>query len=199
MMVLTNVSGIGTVTFIRENGSFGALGHPIADAYGYSDIYTKGTVYDCIIYGYNRAEKDEPGELLGRITSNTPIGTFDTNTVSGITGQFFNVPTSASKIAVGSKDEVKPGKAYIATTIDGTKPETYEIEIVKAENQNEEKEKSMVIRVTDKKLLETTGGILQGMSGSPIIQNGKLIGAVTHVLTADSTLGYGIYIDWMMN
>ncbi len=98
---------------------------------------------------------------------------------------------------MGTKSDVQPGTAYIYTTIDGMKPQKYEIQIIKANNQNSPSEKSMVLRVVDKRLLDTTGGIVQGMSGSPIIQNGKLIGAVTHVFTSDPTKGYGVYVDWM--
>ena len=108
-----------------------------------------------------------------------------------------NKKSSGEKIILGSKNDVQPGTAYIYTTIDGIVPQKYEIQIIKANNQNSPSEKSMVLRITDKRLLETTGGIVQGMSGSPIIQNGKLIGAVTHVFVSDPTKGYGIYVDWM--
>lgn len=199
MMVKNDLSGIGTVTYIQQNGNFGALGHPISDAYGISDIYQTGTVYDCTVYGYKRAEKEKPGELIGQIDIQKPIGSFYSNTLSGILGKLNELPKNGKQIKVAGKEQVVPGKAYICTTIDGNTPSTYEIEIIKATKQDIEKEKSMVIRVTDPTLLKTTGGILQGMSGSPIIQNGKLIGAVTHVLTSDSTMGYGIYIEWMMN
>ncbi len=199
LMIKNDLSGIGTVTYIRKNGNFGALGHPIADGYGKSSIYQSGTVYDCTVFGYNRAKKDTPGELIGQMDTKKPIGTFYSNTISGILGTFYALPQSTQEIPIGTQEDITPGKAYIYTTIDGTKPSSYEIEIIKKNEQRTEDEKSMVIRVTDNNLLKTTGGILQGMSGSPIIQNGKLIGAVTHVLTADSTMGYGIYIEWMLN
>ena len=98
---------------------------------------------------------------------------------------------------MGSKSDVKPGKAYIYTTIEGSTPQKYQIEIVKNYNQDKPEIKSMVIRVTDKRLLEKAGGIVQGMSGSPIVQNDKLVGAVTHVFLKDSSIGYGVYIDWL--
>ena len=199
LIVKNDLSGIGTVTYIEKNGKFGALGHPIADQNGNSSMYQTGKVYDCMIYGYKRAENEKAGELIGQIDTQKQLGTFYSNTLSGILGNFYEKPTNGQEIEVASQSEVKPGKAYVCTTIDGNKPSTYEIEIVKTTQQPEEKEKSMVIRVTDKNLLRTTGGILQGMSGSPIIQEGKLVGAVTHVLTSDPTLGYGIYIEWMMN
>lgn len=199
IMVKNDLSGIGTVTYVRTDGRFGALGHPISDQNGYSDIYQKGNVYECIIFGYNRAKKNQPGELIGQIETQKPLGTFDSNTVSGILGSFDTPPKDGTLVETAPKNEVKPGKASIYTTIDGQIPTLYDIEIIKTAQQDAEKEKSMVIRITDKELLRKTGGILQGMSGSPILQNGKLVGAVTHVLTADSTMGYGIYIDWMLN
>ena len=199
MMIKNDINGIGTVTYVKENGAFGALGHPIGDEYAHNDLYQNGTVYDCTIYGYNRAEKNKAGELIGQIDTQKPIGTFYSNSISGILGNFDEKPQKLTPINIAKREEVVPGKAYINTTIDGNIPSMYEIEIIKAENQPTENEKSMVIRITDKKLLQTTGGILQGMSGSPIIQNGKLIGAVTHVMTTDSTIGYGIYIEWMLN
>ncbi len=199
IMVKNDLSGIGTLTYIRKDGRFGALGHPISDQNGCIDIYQKGNVYECIIFGYNRAKSDKPGELIGQIKTQKQLGTFDSNTISGILGTFYAPPTEGTLVKTAPRTEVRPGKASIYTTIDGQKPTLYDIEIIKTAQQNTEKEKSMVIRVTDKDLLGKTGGILQGMSGSPILQDGKLIGAVTHVLTADSTMGYGIYIDWMMN
>ena len=187
------------MTYVRKDKRFGALGHPIADNYGYADIYQTGKIYDCIILGYNRAGKDKPGELIGQIEIKKDLGAFNSNTISGILGTMYELPKTETTVPVASKEEIKPGKASIYTTIDGKEPAFFDIEIINANTQPEEKEKSMVIRVTDKYLLSKTGGILQGMSGSPIIQNGKLIGAVTHVLTADSSMGYGIYIEWMMN
>ena len=199
IMVKNDLSGIGTVTYVRKDGRFGALGHPISDQNGYSDIYQTGKAYECLIFGFNRAKKNQPGELIGQIETKKPIGTFDSNTISGILGKLFTPPTEGTLVETAPRTDVHPGKAAIYTTIDGQDPALYDIEIIKTSAQNEEKEKSMVIRVIDKTLLKKTGGILQGMSGSPILQDGKLVGAVTHVLTADSTMGYGIYIDWMTN
>lgn len=202
LMVKNNIAGIGTLTYIRDNNSYGALGHRIADSFGNDSLYKKGKLYLCDISGYKRASAETPGELIGKINLDSPaIGTINKNTFCGIFGNMGDNSSflSNNRISVGHKSTVKPGKAYIMTTISGNTPNQYEIEIVKAFSQNEPSEKGMVIRVTDKTLLSTTGGILQGMSGSPIIQNGKLIGAVTHVFTNDTTMGYGIYIDWMLN
>ena len=201
LILKNNIAGIGTLTFIKENGRYGALGHRIADAYGNDGIYNNGKIFMCTISGFKRATQQLPGELLGKIDlNNPPIGTLEKNLFCGIFGTMEkNDYSENKKIEVGSKDSIVPGKAYIYTTINEESPKKYEIEIIKAEKQEKPSEKSMVIRVTDKKLLASTGGILQGMSGSPIIQNDKLVGAVTHVFTNDSKTGYGIYIDWMIN
>jgi stage IV sporulation protein B len=200
LMLKNNIAGIGTLTFVREDGSYGALGHQISDSFGHGDIYEKGLLYFCSINGYNRPSGEKAGELRGSIDLEHPaIGTIDRNKFNGIYGKY-NDSSSYSenaKIPLGSRTEVTPGKAYIRTTIDGGAPKNYEISIIKAVKQDSPAEKGMVIRVTDKELLEKTGGILQGMSGSPIIQNGKLVGAVTHVFTNDPTTGYGIYSDFM--
>ena len=201
LILKNNIAGIGTLTYVRKDYRYGALGHAIVDSYGNSFLYNKGKIFLCDISGYNRATKDIPGELLGKINMNYPsIGTLDKNKFCGIFGKFTNIECLPKKtIQLGNKSSVTPGKAFIYTSISSNAPELYEIEIIKASKQNQCEEKGMVIRVTDKKLLNTTGGILQGMSGSPIIQNNKLIGAVTHVFTNDTTTGYGIYIDWMIN
>lgn len=195
-----NVAGIGTLTFAQKDGSYGALGHTIADSFMNTSIYDKGFVYRCEITGYKKATSSAAGELTGKINvSDHDIGTICENRFCGIFGKitdnsyYLNRP----EIEIGTKNEVKPGKAYIITTIGNVVPQSYEIEIIKANPQDKPSEKGMVIRVTDHELLSTTGGILQGMSGSPIVQNNKLIGAVTHVFTNDTTTGYGMYIDWM--
>lgn len=196
------ITGIGTMTFIKDNGKYGALGHQITDSFGNADIYGEGKVFFCDITGYKTASENKPGELIGKINIDIPaVGTIKKNKICGIYGEITenNFYTKREKIQVGTKNNVRPGKAYIVTTIGQNPPEKFEIEIVKTLSQNQRAEKGMVIRVTDKKLLSTTKGILQGMSGSPIIQNDKLVGAVTHVFTNDSKMGYGIYIDWMIN
>lgn len=197
-----NVAGIGTVTFVKSDGEYGALGHTIADSFMNTDIYDQGTVYRCEITGYKKATADAAGELTGKINvSEHNTGTITKNRFCGIFGKITEKDyySDNPKIEIGTKNEVTPGTAYIVTSINDNPPQRYEIDIIKANSQEKPAEKGMVIRVTDKKLLSTTGGILQGMSGSPIIQNGKLVGAVTHVFTNDTTTGYGMYIDWMLN
>ena len=140
------------------------------------------------------------GELKGYFERKEQIGAIDKNNDYGIFGYIndFNYK-KYPLIEVGSKEDVTSGKAYIYTSIKGSVPKRYEIEIIKNINQSSPNQKGLVIRVTDKELLGTTGGIVQGMSGSPIVQNSKLVGAVTHVFINDPTRGYGIYIDWMIN
>ncbi len=198
LMLKNEIAGIGTLTFITKENRYGALGHMIVDSFGYGGIYSYGNVYDCNIGGFHRAEGNTPGELRGKIDYSTKTGTIDKNIFCGIYGEMNSYAHELKEIEIGLRDTVKSGKAQIYTTIDGVTPRFYEIEIIKAVKQNSPSDKGMVIRIVDKDLKNTTGGILQGMSGSPIIQDGKLIGAVTHVFTADSTKGYGIYIDWML-
>ena len=153
--------------------------------------------------GYKKGIKGNPGELKGLFLRNGSMyGELDKNNKFGVYGTFsskFADRFSADVVEVASRDEIKGGKAKIRCTIDGAEPKYYDIEIVKTYFQEKQDNKSMFIRVTDKELLEKTGGIIQGMSGSPIIQNGKLVGAVTHVFVSDPTKGYGVYADWMIN
>ena len=201
LTVKDGINGVGTLTFVTKSHSFGALGHGITDADTGKTFETdSGSIYSCVIKGYKRATEGKAGELIGRfIDKSAPIGKIERCNEYGVYGKaeegmLAGLPT----VAVGGKRDVKPGKAYIYSTIEGSSPQKYEIEIVKTQSQSAPAEKSMLIKVTDRALLEATGGILQGMSGSPIVQNDKLVGAVTHVLINDSTLGYGLYIDWML-
>ncbi|MBP5404605.1 MAG: SpoIVB peptidase [Clostridia bacterium] len=199
--VKNGINGIGTLTFVLSDGHFGALGHGILDADTGKIFKTdQGSVYHCVITGFRKPSKGAAGELVGRFSDRTrPIGKIVRCNEYGVYGiAEEGMKNSLIPIPLGSKSEVKLGKAYIFSTIDGDSPKKYEIEIVKAQSQNAPAEKSMLIKVTDETLLAATGGILQGMSGSPIVQNDRLIGAVTHVLLNDSTLGYGLYVDWML-
>lgn len=189
------ISGIGTLTYVDpSNMRYGALGHPIDE----STEYIGGAIYGANIYGYIKGEKGKAGELSGSYDPSDVIGSIDKNNKFGIFGKYRGDIASKEMIPLGSKSTVKPGKAHIYTTIDGCCSKRYEIEIIKCNVQNKADSKGMVIRITDKELLERTNGILQGMSGSPIIQNGKLIGAVTHVFINDPTKGFGMYIDFML-
>lgn len=200
--VKNELAGVGTLTYVRaDTKRFGGLGHMIFESDRNKDIYKFGHIYGCSIEGIVKGEAGRAGELRGSFNRYGDFsGKIDKNLFCGIYGVAEqSLYDKRPLIAVGSRNEVIPGKAYIYTTVSGNKPDKYEIEIVKAMSQNEPCDKSMVIRVTDKRLLDITGGIVQGMSGSPIIQNGKLIGAVTHVFINDLTRGYGIYTDWMLN
>lgn len=196
LLLQDQIEGIGTMTYIDGN-KFYALGHAIKDMNGEDIVANGGNIYNANIVGFVRGQKGKAGELNGSFsTLGNSFGNITANNIYGLYGDL-NKKSSGEKIILGSKNDVQPGTAYIYTTIDGIVPQKYEIQIIKANNQNSPSEKSMVLRITDKRLLETTGGIVQGMSGSPIIQNDKLIGAVTHVFVSDPTKGYGIYVDWM--
>ncbi|MGL5149970.1 MAG: SpoIVB peptidase [Clostridium sp.] len=202
LWVRDSMAGVGTMTFYDEkSGRFGALGHPITDSDTNKTFGMKnGELFDSSIISVKRGEKGNPGELKGIfMNENTPIGSIAKNTECGIFGtvkEGYN--TNAKAYKVGFRDEIKEGKATILTTVDESGPTEYEIEISKLLQQEVSGPKSMVIKVTDPRLLEKTGGIVQGMSGSPIIQNGKIVGAVTHVLINKPDTGYGIYIEWML-
>lgn len=204
LWVRDSVAGVGTLTFYhKESGKFGALGHPITDM----DTNTimsvgKGEIVNSNIVSIRKGAKGNPGELRGIFTEdNNILGNIKTNNSCGVFGDGndnlisnkFNKP-----IKVGFKNEIKIGKAQILTTIEGNEPELFDIVIEKLLNQTEPDGKSMIIRVVDPKCLEKTGGIIQGMSGSPIIQDNKIVGAVTHVLVNKPDTGYGIYMDWMI-
>lgn len=196
IFVRDDVSGIGTVTFIEGN-RIATLGHPVL---GENDSLLEvkgGKIYGCNVTGYIKGERGNPGELRGVILKNEEMASIEKNTLYGIYGttvENFNT-ADMTEIEVG---EGKMGDAYIYTTINGKEPEKYTVSIVKADNLLSDT-KNYVIKITDKRLLETTGGIVQGMSGSPIVQNGKLIGAVTHVFISDPTRGFGISINNMLN
>lgn len=196
----SGINGIGTLTFVTDNGKFGALGHGIIDSDTGKPFFTdRGSVFSCRINGYKRATNGSAGELSGTfLHRDHPIGIIGKCNEFGVYGHLDKNITASKPIEVASAKEVKTGSALIYSTILGDTPKAYSVEIVKTANQKRPQEKSMLIRVTDADLIAQTGGILQGMSGSPIVQGGKLVGAVTHVLINDSTLGYGLYIDWML-
>ena len=200
-----DAAGVGTLTYVRRDTMrFGALGHPVCDIdTGVIMPVSEGEIYKCNIVGYRKGVKGKPGELKGLfLRSGSIYGVLDKNRGSGVYGMFNSEMIeniNKDVVEVADRREVKSGKALIRCTIEGYETHDYEIEIVKVYFQTERDTKSMFIRVTDELLLERTGGIVQGMSGSPIIQNGKLIGAVTHVFVSDPTKGYGIFADIMIN
>jgi len=190
-------SGVGTVTYIDKNtGEFGALGHGINDVDGTSLLGVRtGNAYKAIILAVEKGKKGSPGELKGAIRENDIFGTIDKNSITGIYG--VTSIREGEEVQVALASEITEGPATIFCNVDGNNVEEYKINIEKI-NSNLISSKNMIIKVTDEELIAQTGGIVQGMSGSPIIQNGKLIGAVTHVLINDPTRGYGIFIENML-
>ncbi len=199
ILIRDSVSGIGTVTYIdKESGHFGALGHAVSGENRAEMQIDSGTVYECNIVGVQKGVRGKAGELKGMFINDKRLGRAEKLCDCGIFGQIsqeFTVDELTS--AVASSAMAKPGKAYIYSTVDGVTPKKYEIEIVKVDKFNKEN-KNYVIKITDDALIEETGGIVQGMSGSPILQSNKLIGAVTHVFLNDPTRGYGIDIHTML-
>ena len=195
-------SGIGTMTFFDpETKTFAALGHGICDPEtGNILSIVSGDILDATIVSVDKGEKGIPGELNGIFTdSKSSIGKITHNSELGIFGQLENsFKTDTSPLPIAKRDEIKTGPAYIRANTEGSKVEQFSIEITKILPKSISSQKNMIIKITDEKLLNKTGGIVQGMSGSPIIQNGKLIGAITHVFINDPTRGYGIFIENML-
>lgn len=200
--VRSDAQGVGTLTYVDEKGNFGALGHGISDVDTSTLLSMKtGTLYEADVVSVTKGEKGKPGELAGVIhyRDSAVLGTIQDNQATGIYGSAENLTAmeGGELMEVAYKQEVEPGKASILCCVDGSVKE-YEIEIESIGLNKQEVNKGMVIRVTDPELLEKTGGIVQGMSGSPILQNGRLVGAVTHVFVQDSAKGYGIFAEDMI-
>lgn len=194
-------AGIGTITFIDPaSGEFGGLGHGICDSESGAVIEMEsGSAMEVVLGGIHKGAAGSPGELSGIMTGDT-VGSITTNTSVGVFGKLDNVKadTAGKAYEVAHRSEVKAGEATIISTVKNGKKAEYKIEIYEID-QSSEGSKSFRIRVKDPALIAITGGIVRGMSGSPIIQNDKLVGAVTHVLVADPTEGYGIFIENMLN
>lgn len=200
LWIRSDTHGIGTLTYVEQSGKFGALGHGISDVDTGSVIEIKeGLLYPAVIHQITKGTMGVPGSLGGTINyrDDKPLGTIYKNCDSGIFGMMEEaVSTGTAPVPVGFSQDITTGPATILCGADGTVRE-YEIEIIKVDTSNKNT-KSMVIQVVDEDLLALTGGIVQGMSGSPILQNGRLIGAVTHVFVQDSTKGYGIFLENML-
>lgn len=198
LYVKDTISGIGTLTFIDpETKKFGALGHEILDK-NTEDILNvdDGSIYYSYITGITRSTNGTPGEKEATVDSSKNFGTIDENTISGIFGTYTSALDDSNLYEVGTKDDITTGPANIFTVLDGEEISSYSINI---DSINEkDSTKNIVFTITDEKLLQKAGGIVQGMSGSPILQNGKIIGAVTHVIVNDCTKGYGIFITNML-
>lgn len=204
LWVRDSAAGVGTITFYEpSNKTFGALGHGITDIDTNELInIASGEFITTKILNITKGEVGTPGKIQGTIDNQTNIGTISKNTKFGIYGKVDNLSSinidKSKEMDVALRDEIKQGKATILCSLDNQIPQEYEIEIEKIFKDNNYDNKSMQIKVTDERLLNKTGGIIQGMSGSPIIQNGKFVGAITHVLVNNPQEGYGVFADIML-
>lgn len=197
-------AGVGTVSFYEPaTKTFAALGHGIQDVdTGKLLQIAKGDFVTTKIISITKGKKGNPGKIQGSIENSTVIGQISKNTEFGVFGTLSNTTSLNINVndamEIASRDEIKEGKASILCTLEDGKKKEYEIEIQKIYRNNNQNNKSMLVKVTDQELLEKTGGIIQGMSGSPVIQNSKVIGALTHVLVGDPHSGYAVFADLMI-
>ena len=190
------VTGIGTVTFYDPaTGTYGALGHGVNDPEGHLIAMRRGSAFPATILSVRKGVSGDPGQLVGALTGTEPIGTVSKNTVQGVFGKATHNWQGPSM----STGKAQPGPATIRSTVNDHDLQEYSVEILKIYPGSQATGRNMLLKITDPQLLSTTGGIVQGMSGSPIIQDGKLVGAVTHVLVNDPTTGYGIFIENMLD
>ena len=193
------ITGIGTVTFYDpETHMFGTLGHGVNDAKGMLLRMHRGSAYEAAIQSVQKGKSGAPGQLKGCAVSPESIGSLLKNTPQGVFG-ICAIGWEGEPIPVATWEEIHTGEATIRSTIAGTAVCQYSVEILKIYPKDRSDCRNLLLKVTDPTLLSATGGIVQGMSGSPIIQDGKLVGAVTHVLVNDPTMGYGIFIENMLD
>jgi stage IV sporulation protein B len=193
------VTGIGTVTWYDpETGMFGTLGHGVNTPEGELVHMVSGQAYRARVIGVIPGRCGKPGQLQGAVSGADVVGKLWENTVQGVFGTF-REGFSGQAMTVAENHEIRTGPAIIRATVDGNSVREYSVEILKVYPKSSGEGRNLMLKVTDPVLLETTGGIVQGMSGSPIIQDGKLVGAVTHVLVNDPTRGYGIFIENMLD
>ena len=200
LFIKESLLGIGTITYYdEENGTYGALGHEMNDAsYSPSIDLSFGTIYSSDVTLIRKSKNGNPGEKIASINEDEILGEVEKNNQYGIYGKYNVNVDDYVKLEVGKKDDVELGKAQIWTVIHGDKVEKFDIEIVSLKDQDKQNVKGISFKIVDKRLLNITNGIVAGMSGSPIIQNNKIIGAVTHVLVDKVEYGYGIFIEWML-
>lgn len=204
LYIRDSAAGVGTLTFYApDQGVYGALGHVITDMDTQTPITVgSGQILQSNVLSISKSQSGEPGEKRATINKEgKTLGNVEKNTPFGIFGKMSHLPDHGlhmEPVPVAFVEEVEEGPAEILTVVNGQKVERFNIQIVHVAKQTTPATKGMVIRITDPKLLERTGGIVQGMSGSPILQNGKLVGAVTHVFVNDPTSGYGCFIEWML-
>ena len=193
------VTGVGTVTWYDpDSGTFGALGHGVNSANGELLTMERGSAYPAGVQSVKKGETGAPGQLIGALRSTTAIGDIAKNTPQGIFGTS-PIGWEGERLPVAGVDEIHTGPATIRSTVRGDVIQEYSVEILKIYPKAGASGRNLLLKVTDPTLLATTGGIVQGLSGSPIIQDGKLVGAVTHVLVNDPTTGYGIFIENMLD
>ncbi len=200
MYLKDSIDGIGTLTYVAS-GRFGALGHCVSEGDDSDPTpISGGEIYATTVTGAIIGKKGEAGSLLGGKRGDKPLGTITSNTVFGIYGDAAPALSAGRRrVTVAEPKEVKEGKAYIYTTVTQGEPRLYEVQLTEVYRQRRPQIKGMMLKVTDPDLLALTGGIVQGMSGSPILQDGKLVGAVTHVVVSDPTVGYGVYARFMLD
>lgn len=201
LVVRDSIAGIGTLTYFNpSDGSFGALGHGIEDAD--ADIIfplSSGSVEEAAILSVSMGKKGVPGEMHGMFTGSSSLGQIFANSSCGIFGKIDNADFDLKDaVPPATASEIKKGSAQILCTVNDEGVQKFDVRIEKVMHLGADTSKGMVIKITDSRLLSLTGGIVQGMSGSPIVQNGKLVGAVTHVFVNDPTRGYGIFIENML-
>ncbi|NGQ94696.1 SpoIVB peptidase [Brevibacillus sp. SYP-B805] len=204
LYIRDSAAGVGTLTFYEpKSGIYGALGHMISDVdTGQAIEVGDGQIIQARVTSIEKGKSGNPGEKLARFYNESEVlGNITKNTPFGIFGRMKAQPKRGvyrEPIPIALAEQVQEGPAKILTVVDGQEVEAFDIEIVNVVKQHFPATKGMIIKVSDKRLLEKTGGIVQGMSGSPIIQNGKMVGAVTHVFVNDPTSGYGCFIEWML-
>lgn len=198
LYVRDSISGIGTLTYIDPNTKiYGALGHEITDSNSNIRLDSKsGKIYTSSVTGIVKATDGVPGEKNARYNSNDILGSVYENTIHGIFGTYNSNVTSDKLYKVAKPNEIKKGSAKILTVLNGNKVESFDINIIKLNSKDTTK--NILFEITDERLLDKTGGIIQGMSGSPIIQGDYIIGAVTHVIVDSPKKGYGIFITNML-
>lgn len=199
LYVKDSISGIGTLTYIDpETRIYGALGHEIIEGNSMTSVEIKsGTIFESLVTSIDRSTVGSAGTKNAKFYSNNVYGSVSKNTISGIYGKYTDELPNKEVLEVGYPDELKKGEASIYTVLDGEMIEEFTINITNINKSG--KIKNITFEITDKRLIEKTGGVVQGMSGSPIIQNNKIFGAVTHVIVSNPTTGYGIFITTMLD
>lgn len=201
LYVKDKLTGVGTLTYYDpSNQSYGALGHEIYDV----EIKqlaqaSQGSIYPAIVTSIQKAQNNVPGEKHANILYSDRLGDVKTNFTLGIYGTYTALPKQAKRLPWAKQEEIELGEATLYTVIKGQKIEAFTIEITKLHKQSEPSVKGIEFVVKDERLKQASNGIVQGMSGSPIVQNGKIIGAITHVVTSNPMSGYGLYIEFMLN